>query len=327
MESWRGRLVTLGALTLLVAAVVAGTAGPAAANQVHVYSVNAVNPAANPTVNGAIFYTTGKTTEPNGPFGPVSVHWAFTPAWTYTSTTSPIWRILTWSGGPTVAPGASRYFTQGVRVPGQGCVPTATYCWGRWTLNGVPTGPAIPGLGWRFSTLFVAAGASSEGGGRSTMAEALVPFLFNSATLPDGTPNFDDLVVRNLQFAPSPRRVHADSSRLDNATVQQIFSNSSDTVRPGPFTVSPGGELQITGVHSSILNPRGPANGGLPSQPQAIFIKGTVAAGAGQQHDFVYQLWDAPPVPGAPPWMLLVASLGLAGLGMLFVRRRSRQFA
>jgi PKD repeat protein len=106
--------------------------------------------------------------------------------------------------------------------------------WFRWTKDGTYVGPWV-WLGWRVAS---------------------TPALFNPLTLPDETPNTQDLVVRNLQFAGSPERIPNDETTLDNPLVQELFAESLDPIRTEEIVVHPGGEVEPTpAIHESIPGP------------------------------------------------------------------------
>lgn len=146
------------------------------------------------------------------------------------------------------------------------------------------------------------------------------PQLDNPATLPDGeggeSTNTQDMVVTNLEFAQSPLPIPNASCTLDNPEVQQLFLDSSDTVRPGPIVVAPGEESSVSpAMDASILDPE---PGG-----RTILAKGEALDASGTPMPFLMQFIaenDPAPVPSSSWWSVLM--LFMVAIAFIFSRQR-----
>lgn len=228
---------------------------------------------------------------------PTLMGWRTTvPGWVLTGSSQVGSTLVLTFAGPALGPGQFIWINPDVLIPGNG-PEWDDFAWYQWTLNGNPVGLQVP-LGFCVDS---------------------PPRLGNTATMPDGTPNTTNVVVRNLQFAVSPQVIPNDQVTLDNPAVVSLFSASADPVKPGPFTVTPGNCLTIANVDPSIT---APVAGG-----QSVLAKGTTQDSGGQEYDFVVQFINPAQGPMVSPWGLILLALGMGSLGLLLVwraRGRSR---
>ncbi len=228
--------------------------------------------------------------------------WPPVPLWAVTgNAVTGIWRRVTFGGVqyPLLPPSSLVWFNADFRtnLP----PPVLSQAWFRWTQNGVPVGP-WRWLGWRWGS---------------------DPSLYNPPENPDGTPNTQDMVVTDLQFASSPTRIPNDETTLDNPEVQALFAASQDPVRPGPIVVQPDSFFD---VFLDVSIPEPTVDG------STVLATGNVEDEFGESRPFVVQFIAEPgpfeepaPVPASRP--LTLAMLGFIGIVLsatFLLRRTSR---
>lgn len=142
------------------------------------------------------------------------------------------------------------------------------------------------------------------------------PVFPNPTETPEGTPNTSDMLIRNLQFAVSPSKIGGEELSLDNPTVQNLFSSSSDPLRPGPFVITPGNSYQPV-LNASIVDPQ---PGGT-----TVLCKGTVDDEDGVPQDFLFQFIAEADTPvGYNPQWLIITLICLSVVGGYLIRRKAR---
>jgi hypothetical protein len=281
-------------LPLVIGAVVLGPASETHANpsNIQVYSFNATNNTGT-TSDNARFSAFGWA-PPNLPTAPDWIPPAFSSTfWPVpASTTTLLFRHLTWTGGGAIPAGNTRWFQVKIRVlPSVGPSTYFSFAWLRWNFVSGTAGAPIP-LGFKISS---------------------PPVLFNASDSPYGGANTANMVVRGIRFANSPYAIATDSLRLDNSTVLARFAESLDATRAGPFTVAPGDTFRFNDIHPSILDTSPGA--------RTILVRGTTEDWNGAQHDFVVQFILPLGMPASSKLGLLLLALLLATMGTVYLAR------
>jgi hypothetical protein len=289
------RRITLGLALPFLAAAPALAAGPRgaetdAATPIVVYSFT--TPATPALATRLRMDATGKSG--GCAYGPTTLLGAQTNSgWLLTpppSPANPSWMRMHWNGGAKTG----QTFTAGVLIPA--CLagpatPYQSFAWCSWRNAGdgiISTWP----LGWKISS---------------------PPILYNHNLLPDGSPNAQNMVVRNIKFAESSEPIDPKTFDPNDPRVTAIFNASSDPTRPGPFTVPPGTELSVTPAPT------------IPGTGRTILVRGTVDISGGGAVTFVTEFQNPSIVPMAPPVALALMGLVLFGMGAFYFRRSGFQ--
>lgn len=241
-------------------------------------------------VNDAMVWGTVRGLVPLTPWQPPRLQAAWSSAWPFTGTgIAGIWRWVRFGPGGWLPPSSLVWFN--VDFFTHKPAPAVSTAWFRWTANGVQVGP-WRWLGWR---------VGSE------------PALYNPAERPDGSPNPNIMVVRDLQFAVSPERIPNDETTLDNPVVQDLFAHSADPVRPGPIEVPPDSFFDVF-VDPSITEPR--------PEGSTVLATGTVEDENREPQPFVVQFIaeTAPPTGANTYWLGALAFLAMA-MGLVVMKK------
>jgi hypothetical protein len=290
MMNTKYRRITLGVVVPFLAAAQAMAAGPRgttvdAATPIIIYSFT------TPPTPGAAVRLRMDATGKSGtcPYGPTTLLGANTNSgWLLTPPPSPanlLWMRMHWDGAGKLG----QTFTGAVLIPA--CLPSPTpyqsFAYNTWR-NGADAVISSFGLGWKISS---------------------PPILYNHNVLPDGGPNAQTMVVRNLQFAESSEQIDPKKFDPTDPRVAAIFAASTDPVRVGPINVAPGAEL------APVPAPTIPGTG------RTILARGTVDISGGGAASFVVAFENPAIVPMAPPFALAVMGLLLFGMGVFYFRK------
>jgi hypothetical protein len=290
------KILKIGIACLFVGALLFSSVNPAfgwGTVTKHAYHFNMQNQT-GADVNDALVWCTAKR---GGPWFPPQVIgvWSST-GWpiSFPIAPAPFKQVKFGPGTPPVPNLGSRWFNIDFLVTG-GFPLHFTHAWFKWTKDNVQVGSWVA-LGWRIAS---------------------PPALYNPATRPDGTPNTNNMIVRNIQFAVSPSRIANDSTTLDNPIVIGLFASSCDPIRPGPSSVTPDAVMEIPIDCNFITEPQ---PGG-----STVLVKGTVEDENGVQVPFVVQFIAEPNIPTLNQWGLIVlALLVMSAAVWVLMRRRAR---
>lgn len=281
---------------LLVGGLLFGTVAPAFAWRLvnkHAYHFLAHNNT-GVNVNDAMVWGTIRGLQPPTPWQPPHLQLAWSSAWPFTGTgIFGIWRWVRFGPGAWQPPSSEVWFNVDFFFPRYKKPVTVSTAWFRWTVNGVQVGP-WRWLGWRVGS---------------------APALFNPAERPDGSPNVQNMVVRDLQFAVSPTRIPNDQTILGDPQVEAAFAASADPVRPGPIDVPPDSFFDVLDLHPGITEPQ---VGG-----STVLARGTVKDESGEPQPFVVQFIaeeDGPPTGVNTYWLAALALLAMA-MGLVVIKR------
>jgi len=217
---------------------------------------------------------------------------------TYSSTVanSPLyWRMTQWSSKPPIS---NQLVTFKIRYAIREHMPKRIWARQRWTLSNVPFGGVrLPGFKYGSQPVLYNSGVDLDDAGNEIA-------------------NTHDMVVTNLRFAQSPSQIGSEELSLDNPVVQNLFSTSPDTNRPGPMVVAPGEQVEMS---ASRLGD--PVSGG-----RTLLLKGEVEDEAGSTVPFLIQWTAEEPatasVPASSTWSLTLC--GVLALGAAAYVRRQR---